>query len=85
MFQPQLPVADVPAPPPNFAPKPQAAPAPQSTGDAPAPPPQFKPKAPLGTPKLGVPPQVGAGTAQPGGMSFQAILSGQAFNPQQGG
>ena len=54
--------------------------------DAPAPPPPIekKPKQPLGTPKLGVPPQMGQ-TPQSSGMSFQAILSGQAFNPQQGG
>ena len=80
-----------PAPPP-VAPKPTASPVFAPSDDAPpAPPPApptgatAKPKQPLGTPKLGVPPQVGTGVAQPGGMSFQAILSGQAFNPQQGG
>lgn len=81
---------DIPAPPPVFSapPKPKVAPRPQpqpavSDDAPPAPPPSFKPKQPLGTPKIGVPPTVGA--SQPGGMSFQAILSGEAFNPQKGG
>lgn len=34
-------------------------------------------------PKMGVPPAVGTGQAS--GLSFQAILSGEAFNPQKGG
>lgn len=54
----------------------------------PAPPPTFgkpKPKQPLGTPKLGVPPAVGGSAPQTGKLSFNAILSGEAFNPQGGG
>lgn len=72
------------APPVQSAP-PAAPPAPPASRDdaPPAPPPPFKPK-PLGTPKLGVPPAVGQSSGS-GKMSFQAILSGEAFNPQNVG
>lgn len=76
-IQSNLPTFEPPAPPTQSS----------DTDEVPAPPPPIQrstPKAPLGTPKIGVPPVVGtAGEAGP--MSFQAVLSGQAFNPQAGG
>lgn len=77
----------VPAAPPTFAPpaSPPAPPVAPPTGDRPAPPPPIsKPKAPLGAPKLGAAPTVDS-APQPGALSFQAVLSGKAFNPQEGG
>lgn len=77
----------VPAAPPTFAPpaSPSAPPVAPPTGDRPAPPPPIsKPKAPLGAPKLGASP-TGGTAPQPGALSFQAVLSGKAFNPQEGG
>lgn len=73
-----------PAPPTSAVP-PRPAPTTVVQDDTPpAPPPPFKPSKPLGTPKIGVPPEVGA-SSEAGKMSFQAILSGKAFNPQGSG
>ena len=77
----------VPAAPPTFDPpaSPSAPPVAPPTGDRPAPPPPIsKPKAPLGAPKLDASPTVDS-APQPGALSFQAVLSGKAFNPQEGG
>lgn len=77
----------IPAAPPTFAPptSPSTPPVAPPTGDRPAPPPPIsKPKAHLGASKLGASPTVDS-AQQPGALSFQAVLSGKAFNPQEGG
>lgn len=49
----------------------------------PAPPPTFsRPTPPAQPPKIGVPPAMGTSSAS--GLSFNAVLSGQAFDPQGG-
>lgn len=90
--KPPAPPTFAPPAPPVFAPPAEVAPPSPPAGqsavaqdDRPAPPPPIqKPTAPLGTPKIGVPPAVGVPN-QSGPMSFQAVLGGQAFNPQEGG
>lgn len=75
-----------PVTPPTFTRPPEPA-TPPVEDDIPAPPPPVPkkavPTAPSvpSTPKIGVPPAVSA--PAPGTLSFQAILSGQAFHPQE--